>query len=115
MRTISVDDIPRMVEDTVYTAVGLGILGFQRAQVQRQQLKRSLSSSCGEVRAALDDRVKLVEERLSDLDDRFDAVFETVEPRLPEPAREAARQAVTLAREARHQVFDLVERRGSGG
>lgn len=69
MRSISVDDIPRMVEDTVYTAVGLGVLGFQRMQVQRQQLKRSLSSSCGEAREAFDDRVKLVEERLS-------AVFE---------------------------------------
>jgi hypothetical protein len=113
MRTI--DEIPRMVEDTVYTAVGLGILGFQRAQVQRQQLKRSLSSSYGEVRSAFDDRVKLVEERLTDLDDRFDAVFETVEPRLPEPARDVARQAVSLAREARSQVFDLVERRGGDG
>jgi hypothetical protein len=110
MRTISVEDIPRVVEDTVYTAVGLGILGFQRVQVQRQQLKRSLSSSCGEVLEAFDDRVKLVEERMADLDDRFDAVFDAVEPRLPEPAREAARQVVTLAREARDHVFDLVER-----
>ena len=58
MRSISVDDIPRMVEDTVYTAVGLGVLGFQRVQVQRQQLKRSLSSSygdaCGAARQAVD-------------------------------------------------------------
>ena len=58
MRSISVDDIPRMVEDTVYTAVGLGLLGFQRVQVQRQQLKRSLSSSygdaCGVARQAFD-------------------------------------------------------------
>jgi hypothetical protein len=109
MRSISVDDIPRFVEDTVYTAVGLGVLGFQRVQVQRQQLKRSLSSSYGEAREALDDRVRLVEERMSDLDERFDEMFESVEPRLPEPAREAARQVVTLAREARDHVFDLVE------
>ena len=110
MRSISVDDIPRLVEDTVYTAVGLGVLGLQRVQVQRQQLKRSLSSSYGEAREAFDGRVKLVEERMSDLDERFDEVFESVEPRIPEPAREAARQVVTLAREARDHVFDLVER-----
>lgn len=110
MRSISVDDIPKMVEDTVYTAVGLGVLGFQRVQVQRQQLKRSLSSSYGDAREAFDDRVKVAEERLSDLDDRFDEVFESVEPRLPAPARDVARQAVSLAREARGQVFDLVDR-----
>ncbi|HEY8525505.1 MAG TPA: hypothetical protein VIL48_11105 [Acidimicrobiales bacterium] len=45
MRTISVDDIPRKLQDTVYTAVGLGILGFQQIQVQRQQLQRSLAGS----------------------------------------------------------------------
>lgn len=110
MRSISVDDIPRMVEDTVYTAVGLGVLGFQQAQVQRQQLKRSLSSSYGEAREALDDRVKLVEERLSDLDDRFDEAFESVEPQLPGTARDVARQAIGLAREARTKVFDLALR-----
>jgi hypothetical protein len=54
MRSISVDGIPRVVEDTVYTAVGLGVLGFQRVQVQRQQLKRSLSSSCGDARGTVD-------------------------------------------------------------
>jgi hypothetical protein len=115
MRSISVDDVPRVVEDTVYTAVGLGVLGFQRVQVQRQQLKRSLSNSYGEVREALDDRVKLVEERMSDLDERFDEVFESVEPRLPGPAREAARQAVALARGARDQVFGLVEKHPADG
>lgn len=106
----SIEDIPKMVEDTVYTAVGLGVLGFQRVQVQRQQLKRSLSSSCSEAREVFDDRVKLVEERLTDLDERVDEMLGSVEPRLPEPARSAARQAVSIAREARGHVFDLVER-----
>jgi hypothetical protein len=108
MRSISVDDIPRMVEDTVYTAVGLGVLGFQRVQVQRQQLKRSLSSSYGEAREAFDERLELVEERLADIDDRFDAAYGSVEPQLPPAARDAARQAIDLAREARGKVFELV-------
>ena len=38
---ISVDDVTDAVENTVYTAVGLGILGFQHLQVQRRQLNRS--------------------------------------------------------------------------
>jgi hypothetical protein len=44
MQAISVDDITRRVENTLYTAVGLGILGFQHLQVQRRQLARSLDA-----------------------------------------------------------------------
>jgi hypothetical protein len=38
----STEDLHRTVENTLYTAVGLGILGFQHLQVQRQRLKRGL-------------------------------------------------------------------------
>jgi hypothetical protein len=41
----SSDDISRRVENTLYTAVGLGILGFQHLQVQRQQLKRAIQNA----------------------------------------------------------------------
>ncbi|HEX8804966.1 MAG TPA: hypothetical protein VF743_12260 [Acidimicrobiales bacterium] len=73
MRSISVDDIPRLAEDALYTAVGLGVLGFQHIQVQRQQAKRSLATTLGEAREAVDERVKLVEERLADLLERVGA------------------------------------------
>jgi hypothetical protein len=56
---ISTERVARTVEDTIYTAVGLGVLGFQHLQVQRQGLKRSLSST-----------IESVEERLSDVLDR---------------------------------------------
>jgi 3-methyladenine DNA glycosylase/8-oxoguanine DNA glycosylase len=103
------DDIPKVVEDTFYTAVGLGVLGFQRIQVHRQELKRTLRPLAADAREALDDGLRTVEERLIDLDDRFDEAYETVEEHLPESARAPARQAVALAREARHQLFDMVE------
>lgn len=104
------DDIPKTVENTFYTAVGLGVLGFQRLQVHRQDLKRSLSPLLDDARTVLDDGLKTVEERLSGLDDRFDEAYETVEPHVPEPARDPIRQAVALARGARHQLFEMVER-----
>jgi hypothetical protein len=44
MQAISVDDLTRRVENTLFTAVGLGILGFQHLQVQRRQLARSLDA-----------------------------------------------------------------------
>lgn len=40
---ISVDDVTDAVENTVYTAVGLGILGFQHLQVQRRELTKQVS------------------------------------------------------------------------
>lgn len=49
MAGISVDDIGTAVENTVYTAVGLGILGFQHLQVQRRQIKRQLEATVREV------------------------------------------------------------------
>jgi hypothetical protein len=110
MRSVNGDDIPKAVGDTLYTAVGLGVLGFQRMQVQRQQMKRSLSAALGDARNTLGERVKLVDERLTDLDDRVDELLDAVEPHLPASARAPVRLAVDLGRDARHQVFDLVER-----
>lgn len=45
MSAISVDDLTTAVENTVYTAVGLGILGFQHLQVQRRELERSVTTT----------------------------------------------------------------------
>jgi hypothetical protein len=49
MPGISVDDLKKGAEATLYTAVGLGILGFQHLQVQRRELKRSLDSTIRQV------------------------------------------------------------------
>jgi len=38
-------DIEQNLKDTAYIAVGLGVLGFQRAQVARVELQRNLSST----------------------------------------------------------------------
>jgi hypothetical protein len=44
MAARTVDDLTTTVENTVYTAVGLGILGFQHLQVQRRELQRQLAA-----------------------------------------------------------------------
>jgi len=49
MAAISVEDVSRRVENTVYTAVGLGILGFQHLQVQRRQLMQALDATVRQV------------------------------------------------------------------
>ena len=45
MSTPSTDDLATAVENTVYTAVGLGILGYQHLQVQRRELQRQVASA----------------------------------------------------------------------
>jgi hypothetical protein len=49
MPGISVDDLTSAVENTLYTAVGLGILGFQHLQVQRRELERHVSATVRQV------------------------------------------------------------------
>jgi uncharacterized protein HemX len=41
--------IGNAVENAVYTAVGLGILGFQHVQVQRRRLRRQVASTARQV------------------------------------------------------------------
>lgn len=66
------EDLANIVKDAAYVSVGLGVIAFQRLQVRRQELTKSLSGSTGEARGTLEllgemvaDRVKLVEERVS--------------------------------------------------
>jgi hypothetical protein len=47
----------------LYTVVGLGVLTFQRAQEQRQELVRSIQP----VHSAIEDRCRFVEGRLTSL------------------------------------------------
>jgi hypothetical protein len=50
---ISVDELTNTVthalENTLYTAVGLGILGFQHLQVQRRELAKQVSGAMRQV------------------------------------------------------------------
>jgi hypothetical protein len=54
MSGITVDDLTTAVENTVYTVVGLGILGFQHLQVQRRELERTVSSTVRQVAEQLE-------------------------------------------------------------
>ncbi len=42
---ITAEDLGRHAENAVYTAVGLGILGFQHLAVQRREIQRSLETT----------------------------------------------------------------------
>ncbi|MEO7556046.1 MAG: hypothetical protein ABIV94_05520 [Acidimicrobiales bacterium] len=117
MATTKVDDVTQLAKDALHVTVGLGVIAFQKAQVQRNQLQKQLKGPVGDARTqidsltkALDDRVKLVEERMQGVEGRIETVLDQLEERLPEQARDVAKHARAVAKDARSQVRDLVAR-----
>src|SRR4051794_16000527 len=93
MPQLKTDDVRNALKDAFYVTVGLGVIAYQRVQVQRQELRKQLESQLGDAREqvqkagkTLDERVKTIEERLQAVEGRFDAVLDQVEERLPEQA-----------------------------
>jgi len=77
MEPISVDRLTSAARDAAYVSVGLGVIAFQRLQVRRNELSKSLGGQAGQARGVVDgigavlaERVKLVEERLGSALDR---------------------------------------------
>ena len=77
MARLQLDDVTNAVKDAAYVSVGLGVIAFQRLQVRRNELTKTLRAG-GAARSALDavgallgDRVKVVEERLGAVLDRY--------------------------------------------
>jgi len=109
------DEISRSARDAAYVVVGLGVLGFQRAQVRRQELSKRLADPRAQVETVLEDarhelsrRVKDVDGRIEQAITRLESTWEPVEQRLPAQARSLLEQARSQAREARHQLRALL-------
>ena len=110
MAEITIDDIQKTLKDGLYVSIGLGVIAFQKAQVQRQELRKQVESNVGVARVVVEDRVKTVEERLEAVEQRIDAVLDDVEERLPEQARSVMHQAREVAKDARTQLRQLAPR-----
>ena len=100
--------IPSLVKDAAYVGIGFGVLAFQRAQVRRQELTKAVESTFGDARGTVEDRVKLVEERLEALQKDFDGLLTDVEERLPESAREWFTAARAAAKDAEGQLRTIL-------
>ena len=77
-------DAAARLREALYVGVGLGVLGFQRAQVQRRALERQFQ----QLRVAA-----------GQLEARLDPVMAEIEDQLPEPARGLARQVRSVVRD----------------
>ena len=73
------DDVAARLKDTLYTAVGFGVLGLQQVQVRRREVQKELAK----------------------LDEKVDPVLDDLEARLPEDLR----PLVAPARSAAHALL----------
>lgn len=60
------DDVGDGLRDSLYTAVGFAVLGFQQAQVQRRQLQKELARLAVEVDEKVEPVLDELEAKLSD-------------------------------------------------
>lgn len=107
MADLTLDTVTDTIRDALYIGVGAGVLGVQKLQVQRYELTKSLAAQLDEAKGtfaaakgslpnvsdAIEDRVKLVEERLESL-------VTDLEHKLPEPASDLVKQARGLVARA---------------
>ena len=119
-------ELGQLLKDAAYVGVGFGVLTFQRAQVRRQEITKALEAQLGDARTGfsqlsgtVDDRVKVLEERLEGVQEQLEAALGELEAnvdkaldelsaRLPDQARDALGTARTAAREATTQLRSLV-------
>jgi hypothetical protein len=102
--------------DAAYVAVGLGVLAYQRAQVQRVELQNRLSHDFD---IDLDKRIEDVRggvakgiHQLDDLAETaaqfVETTFEPIEDKLPPTVSQLTTKARVQAREVRSQIRHLV-------
>lgn len=105
------DTLAETARDAFYVGVGASVIVFQKLQVQRVELTKTVSTQLDEARGnaagsyeamtdLVEDRVKLVEERLAAVEERLDAVLTQIEEKLPEQARDLVKQARELVARA---------------
>ncbi len=104
--------IVNTAKDAFYVTVGLGVMGFQKAQVRRQEFKKKLEEPWANFEAQLDDVRVTINNRISELDSSLEAFISDLEERispledkLPEPAREFAKEAHAKGKEIRGQIL----------
>jgi ElaB/YqjD/DUF883 family membrane-anchored ribosome-binding protein len=121
-------DVRSTVRDAVYVGIGFGVLAFQKAQVQRVELQKKLESNVGEAKGGFEkltedvqDRLKLVEERLEalgkqvddaadDFEEKLGKALDEIQDRLPEQIKDVFVKARTAGKDARTQVRQLVRK-----
>lgn len=108
------NEVASLARDVAYVAVGLGVIGIQRAQVQRNELRArlagdgSLEDRLAEVRSVVTTGVQQIDDLVEGAVHLLETAFEPIEEQLPPAAKEIAGRAHAHARELRAQLRELL-------
>lgn len=75
-------DIRKTATDAAYITVGVGVLGYQQAQVRRRELTKALGSSVDEVRSRIEPLVEPLVEHVQSLPDQVREVADAGRERI---------------------------------
>ena len=103
------DEVATWARDVAYVAVGLGVLGFQRAQVERRQLQQRLGTGLPHVEGRLAD----VRSALPDLADVRSALPDLADVRSALPDLADVRSALPDLADVRSALPDLADVRSA--
>lgn len=109
-------EVANRARDAAYVAVGLGVLGFQRAQVRRKQLEQKLGAEVdlgerlGELRSLVAAGIQQVDGLVEQAVEAVESGLQPLEEQLPAAAREVAQRVVDQARVVGTQLKHLVDR-----
>jgi len=103
-----------LARDAAYVAVGLGVLGYQRAQVQRVELQQRLSQDFS-LDQRMDDVRQGVAKGFHQIDDLAESAahfvettLQPLEEKLPPSVSQLTSKAREQAREVRTQIRQIV-------
>jgi hypothetical protein len=109
--------IASLAKDALYVTVGFGVLAVQKANVQRQELAKRLGArpvltlpgalDPSEVRARVRDGVAALDGRVKVVEQRVDAVLDEVQGRLPAQAADLLGQARQAGKAYQARVREL--------
>ena len=103
-----------LARDAAYVAVGLGVLAYQRAQVQRLELQNrlsqdfSLEQTIGEVRHGVAKGYAQIDDLAEQAVQFVETTFQPLEDRLPPSVTQLTIRAREQGREVRLQIRQLV-------
>ncbi len=116
--TKAAKDLAGAAKDATYVVIGAGVIGFQKAQVQRQELGKRLAdpkSAVTTVRTnvstaiqGMDLSVDGVAEQIEQLIEKFEQTVAPLEEKLPSKAQDLTKQAHVQAKQARMQIRSLI-------
>jgi hypothetical protein len=103
-----------LARDVAYVAVGLGVLAYQRAQVQRVELQKRLQKDLpidqriGDVRQGVAKGFKQIDDLTESAVQFVESTLQPIEERLPASVTQVTTKAREQAREVRIQIRQRV-------